>query len=696
MTHLVGLAVPHIFLHDDQYLMTTPCSCLRYGYRLLQGSHRIQSYSYVSLRCDTQHNNGPQRIESEPQPVYDHDKPRFVNAVHHRGDRFRDLKRAPQRPSEDDPALEALFSSKQEQLRENSRTRHSRTPFTNAEDRHGLPEMREKAKLQNPISVLEKTSDHAGVANRLDQVIAGLQQREKQIADLITEARSLLWKIKPPSPSDEGSLTLNDVQIQTKERDDTSKARRVTTLIKNLTRATDRYDVAWVVQLWRKFERSPDHTQLDLNSRETLYIHFLSAFFELSRQEQAIQVWNDMLQSNITPNEKHWNTMLKGCSKAHDIRSLQGVWSNMISTGVEPDQMLWTTYIHGLIMCGRWQQGLQVLDNLGARWNAAKKHRASKSPPSTETLQPRENQPLNKYDPNTPSLAPVQGAITALTVTQRHSLCLPLLKWATSHSIPLTTEIFNILLRPAVRTSDTAKIQKILSLMHAHSCPADEATYTILLDGHLSSSSNNSDHNTPFSHLSPTEQKDSILKILDDMTTHGISIDRRTYGTILRSLLSPQRGLSSEDAVRAVLAHMSANNILPDSYIYHMLITHHFSATPPDIPAIESIWKQIKLERPNLQSVFYEKMVEGYASVRMVERMMFFLRRIVQEGNSPRWGCLVVVLRTLIEVGEWELVRELVADVQGVKGSRGLMKHADEGVASLAKEEFWGIVEGLR
>ncbi|KAL8933693.1 MAG: hypothetical protein Q9216_006253 [Gyalolechia sp. 2 TL-2023] len=684
-------------LHDGQHLMSIPYRCLQCGHKRLQGRLCTRSLSYVSLHQNSRQSNGL-REDRKAQPILGEDGPRSRNDTETgSGGLRRPTKRVSQPALGSDSVLEALFSSQSEKPRESSRTRHSGTPINRPTVERGIFEPRETAELQRSTVGSEQSNDGTGLGVRLDRIITGLQRQEKEIADLIAETKLSMREIGTSTAVSEESVTFRYLPGPTRNWDDKSKARRVTTLIKDLERATQRYDVARVTQLWQKYQQSPDNTQLDCNSRETIYIHFLSAFFTFSRQEQAIQVWNDMLQAGITPNEKHWNAMLKGCSKAHDVASLQEIWTNMISTGIEPDQILYTTYIHGLILCGRWSQGLKVLDHLGAKWTAAKKQ--SQKP----TKQPQPQSPLspnnNKYDPNTPSLAPVQAAITALTVTQRHSLCLPLVTWATTHSLRPTTEIFNILLRPAVRTNDTEKISQIFSLMKTHDCPADEATYTILLDGHMSNHNNSNSNNTTFSLLSPREQRDSILRILDDMTAHKISIDKRTYGTILRGLLlSPERsggsgGESNDEAARAVLAHMAQHAIAPDSYIYHMLITHHFSRSPPDIPAVEAIWARIKRERPSLQSVFYEKMVEGYASVRAVERMMFFLRRIGKEGNSPRWGCLLTVLHTLVEVGEWGLVRELVADARDAR--RGLMRYADGNAASRAKGEFWGVVEEI-
>ncbi|KAL8716614.1 MAG: hypothetical protein Q9225_006073 [Loekoesia sp. 1 TL-2023] len=512
-------------------------------------------------------------------------------------------------------------------------------------------------------------------SSEFGQTIAGLQWREKQIRDSIRAIELSFGDAENPAPRREGSFILPSPETQLKKRMDDAHARKVTTIIKDIERATQRDNVAWVSLLWQKYQRWPVNAGLDWNSREVIYMHFLSAFFALSRQEQAIHVWNDMLQANITPNEKHWNAMLKGCSKAHDATSLQEVWNNMISTGIEPDVAHWTTYIHGLIMSGRWQRGLEVLDDLGTKWKTA----------NMAQVQPHS---LADYDPNKPSLAPVQAAILALTITQRHELCLPLLDWAKVHSLPLTTEIFNILLRPAVRSGDTKKTAHILSLMNNNQCPADGATYTILLNGHMSNINSN------FSRLSSQEQQDSILQILEDMAANKIAIDRRTYGTILRSLLSSNNAASNDDAVQAILEHMAKKNVNPDSYIYHMLVSYRFAQDPPDVAAVETIWARIKVERPSLQSVFYEKMVEGYAKVKAVERMMFFLRRIVREGNSPRWRCLTNVLNTLIETGEWSLAKELVEDVRDTKN--GLMRYADSNVSGNSKEEFWSIVEDVK
>ncbi|KAL8827052.1 MAG: hypothetical protein Q9170_007169, partial [Blastenia crenularia] len=662
--------------------MSAPHICLRCRRRLLQKRQFARGIGFVSLSQNIRQSGETLPADPKTQGTDSHNGRSPGNATKERNvESRRPVKRAPLSSLGMDSVLESLFSSQQEKQLKPTPTSYSGTP---------VDRVRPSNAEWQPETLARSDRSSGGQlqsSSRLKQIIAGYQRQEKQIADAIIETELLLNRPETPFFHDEGATQL-DGDRQPRKWNEDYKVRWVTTIIKNVERATKRYDVARVAQLWQKYQQSSDNARLDLNSREAIYSNFLTAFVTLSRQEQAVHVWNDMLQAKITPNKKHWNAMLKGCSKVHDVRSLQEIWDNMITAGIEPDQVLWTTYIHGLILCGKWQRGLQVLDDLGKRWNIGQKTQRSEPKNKTKTAQNPHN-PSTAYDPHEPSLAPVQAALTALTVTQRHELCIPLLDWAKAHSLILTTEIFNILLRPAVRAGDTDKIAYIFSLMKTNSCPPDEATYTILLNGHLSST------NPSFSLLSPQQQQDSVLRILDDMTANKIAVDKRTYGTILRNFLSSESGKSSkDDAARAVLDHMTKNNVPPDSYIYHMLVTYHFSGNPPDIAAIETIWARIKIERPSLQSIFYEKMVEGYASVNAVEKMMFFLMRIAKEGNSPRWRCLTDVLNTLVETGEWGLARELVEDVRD--GEKGLMRYADRNIGSMAKEEFWGIVDGIK
>ncbi|KAL8643713.1 MAG: hypothetical protein Q9226_008167 [Calogaya cf. arnoldii] len=473
-----------------------------------------------------------------------------------------------------------------------------------------------------------------------------------------------------------------------RSRDKASRRRAATTIIKDVERAVIRFDVARVAGIWQEYQRTLATEELEQQSREEIFIHFLTSFFALSNQEQAVHVWNDMIQCGITPNQKHWNAMLHGASKARDVTSLDEIWKGMLATGIEPDLVSWTTYINGLIMRKKYQRGLQALNNLGGIWKqTTKDQKATVVPQDGSAMEIHTT--LAKYDAHKPSLAPIQAAIGALLRAKKEELCWPLLEWAKSFSIPLTTGVFNVILRYAVRQGDSQLINHTFSLMDANKCSADEQTYTILLNGHMSNI------NSTFPDLSLEEQQISVLRILEDMTAKNVPIDQHTYGTILYGLLNPKTEKRNDQAARAVLDHMNKHNVKPSHYIYSILVTHYFSLSPPDLQAVETLWKRIKIERPILDREFYEKMVEGYAASRLVERMLYFLRRIPHEGKSPTWGCLSVVLNTLIEVGEWSLVKELITDVKDRRS--GLRRFADEGWKGDKQEaQFWFTVDNIK
>ncbi|KAL8690561.1 MAG: hypothetical protein Q9218_004013, partial [Villophora microphyllina] len=213
--------------------------------------------------------------------------------------------------------------------------------------------------------------------DNINQIIVALEQREQKLAMWIQEIRSSLDGLEPRV------LPLANEILQPKSEPKDVKwssdeiHRNVTTLIIDLQRATERHDIARVAAIWQRYQGSDlANAYVGKQSREQIYSSFLSSFFALSRPEQAVHVWNDMLQANITPNERHWNSMLSCSVKARDAASVEEIWKNMLAAGIEPDQTCWATYINGLIMCGKWQRGLRVLHDLGAQWRKAQTSRA--------------------------------------------------------------------------------------------------------------------------------------------------------------------------------------------------------------------------------------------------------------------------------------------------------------------------------
>lgn len=437
-------------------------------------------------------------------------------------------------------------------------------------------------------------------------------------------------------------------------------------LSSTLQHAIAKADASAVFNMWRQAEQQIVTEKLEEAHRDELFSQFLSAFFTLKRQAYAVEVWNCMVNVNHQPTRKHWHAMLAGCSAAKDLSSLREVWNNMLSAGVEPNMTTWTTWIHGLMICGDPESGLRALEDLGKTWKAA----------SNETTTASENK-------LTPSLIPVRAALSGLAQSNNIDLASTVLDFAHSQNLHPDTQIYNIMLRPAVRSNDQPRIQSILRTMSSTSTPPDIATFTIILNGLLSNPT------STFHTQSPSEQKTAIFAILSEMERNDLKPNTYTYSTILDGLLNPQN--LNIDAAQAVMQHMTANHIRPSPHVYTILTTHYFALSPPELPAIDSLLHRIKIEKTPLDPIFWDRMIESYARVGETEKMLMVLRRMPEQGQSPGWMALLACLRALVEGREWEAVRELVRDVEDVKG---VLRHGSG--PWRGKDAFWELVEECR
>lgn len=473
--------------------------------------------------------------------------------------------------------------------------------------------------------------------------------------------------IRPPIKGESPVSRETSLKASTDQEQLAVRSNEFTSISKDLTRATERSDIEKAIILWHNFE-----SRLKLkNSKEELLqrlnLQFLSAFFNLRRPERAAEVWNCMINLGYKPTERHWHAMILGCAKIKDLESMQGVWALMRNAGIEPDMHLWTAWIHGLIKCGSWQLGLEALEELGRLWgNATSTHK-----------QENESKLL------APSIVPVNAAIAAFQAIGKADIVPHLLKWAKSQNLRLNTSTFNTMLRHSILKVDDSAANEILLSMEQHQCTPDIVTFTIILNG-LVSNLNSSFHTNP-----PEEQKAIILSTLRDLEQKGLPANAHTYTTIIDGLLSSQT--PNLPATRAVLDHMAQNNFKVSPHIYTIISAHYFSASPPDLTALEVLWRRILAEKGILDPIFYDRMIEGYARIGEIEKMIFFLKRASMEGKTPSWVALAEAMKALYEAHEWELVRDLVADV--LDADNGVLRHGEGG--KTGRDRFWGMVDEL-
>lgn len=432
--------------------------------------------------------------------------------------------------------------------------------------------------------------------------------------------------------------------------------------------------------LWQRMETNISRGII----ADHFFSQFLWAYMCLRRPVQATHVWNRMVKLGFRPSQNHWLAMLRGCQHARDYNAIGDIWQRMDASGIRPGLRCWTIRIQGLILSGQLPQGLKALDDLSKAWDSA----------ASPVIEHDANDHLLQLDGGTkdllvPSIVPINAAISSLLTIGRADLVGTFLKWAESHKIPPDTTTFNILLRQAVRGNRQHDAQNILRQMESSQCQPDTHTFTIIIDGLFRNSE------SAFRLEKSETQVAAVGDILRQMKDTGIEASLYTYSSMLDGLLDAGHLREGKQinvpAARAVLDHMASEGIKPSPHIYTILISHYFNRNPPDLASIDGLWNRMQLEGGIRDHVFYDRMIEGYARVGAIEKMLAFLRRMPQEGKIPGWVALHAVLQSLVKVQEWDLVHDLVQDVSN---QDGIFRNASR--LSRGKKEFWGLVDDVR
>lgn len=422
---------------------------------------------------------------------------------------------------------------------------------------------------------------------------------------------------------------------------------------------------------------------------DSLFPQFLWAYMCLRRPDHATQVLNTMVEIGHTPAQEHWHAMLRGCQRARDHVTMRHVWQKMRASGIRPGLPCWTIWIQGLVLSGQWQESLEVLEELSNVWAPT----ALPDIGARRDLEDDADDSLSgRHDLLAPSIIPINAAITSLLAVRKPDLVGTFLKWAELHKIQPDTATFNILLRGAVRGSQPGVARSILTNLESSGCQPDVHTFTIVLDGLF---------RNPGSAFRSEDSEAQVVAVSDifrQMKDVGIEPSIYTYSSMLDGLLGSRVTTANwkhkrpnVEAARAVLDHMAKEGVKPSPHIYTILISHYFNSAPPDLASIDSLWNRMQLDGATRDHVFYDRMIEGYARVGDVEKMLAFLRRMPQEGKVPGWVALRAVLQSLVSAHEWDMVQDLVRDVGG---KNGIFRNASRFM--WAKKEFWYLVSDVR
>ncbi|KAI9842700.1 MAG: hypothetical protein M1837_006985 [Sclerophora amabilis] len=514
---------------------------------------------------------------------------------------------------------------------------------------------------------------------------------------------SMLAEFENPTSKTLISLASGEYGVETGQFHSESKSME-SHFLKRLNRAMEKADLERINALWNdaqswyaterpsggKEEGTSSHSSATLprgdeiaehtkqKLPESLFNRFIMIFMSLRCPDKAIDVWNRLAQAGAGPSQATWHAMLSGCRAARDVHASNDVWQKMISAGVKPDIRCWTTRIHTLSSCGRHELALQTLNQMGRDWlqviPQASRGQMNKDRKAAFATFGDVNGVVK------PTIEAVNAAMSGLLYHKRVEDVRRVMVWADTFGIKSDVVTFNMLMKNKIREGDPAGALQLVQAMESLQVTPDIVTFTIMLDGFFRDfiATNTTDE----------DKQRAAAQTLEEMESLGICANVFSYGTLIDALLKHHSNLA---AAEAVLNHMVSKNIKPSPHIHTMLLHHHFVQPTPDLAIIETLWHRIQLDGGVVDVILYDRMVEGYARVGETNKMMSFLKRMLQEGKIPSWEALSAVVHNLVERNDWQRASEVVTDAYH---SDGLPRAGNAG--GRGKKEFWNLVNDLR
>ncbi|TKW04611.1 hypothetical protein SEVIR_7G121100v4 [Setaria viridis] len=90
------------------------------------------------------------------------------------------------------------------------------------------------------------------------------------------------------------------------------------------------------------------------------YTSVISGYCKAGRMEDAMAVYNDMLESGTRPNTVTYNVLINGYGKAGDIESAVGMYQQLMLRRCPPDIVTFSSLIDGYCRCGQLDGAMRI------------------------------------------------------------------------------------------------------------------------------------------------------------------------------------------------------------------------------------------------------------------------------------------------------------------------------------------------
>ena len=453
------------------------------------------------------------------------------------------------------------------------------------------------------------------------------------------------------------------------------------------------------------------------SDRERILSDFIAAYVQLRSMDRAVKVWNEVIESNLQPNIRMADSMLKGFGASRSIQSVNDTWDQIRSWGIDPDVRLWGSRINALAVGGNVHMAIDAFKEMAAMWLKENADRpvqpAEPAQDSSSSKQSISRQPDHSVIVNQPDIpgAPkpnsycVNMLVQALATRKMKKELVPILAMARKLNIKADTYTFNSLIKMGVEDGDSDFVSSIFIQMTRLGIKPDVATFTVLLqavfqrhrgqitlenqqmmrrDGSPATGSDT----VPEATSGPTMDV-HVEKLLDLMTSSDVEANPWTFNAIIDGLLRSPTA-ESLPAAYAILSHVQKYSLPHSCHIYTSMISYHFRKDSPDSGAIQSLWQSARRDRGVVLDVaFFDRLIEGFGRHGEIGNMMTALTQAGKQGKAPGWPAMTAAVEALSATGDMARCNEIVEAVRRDEARGTSMR------STLRKGHFWELVENL-
>lgn len=266
--------------------------------------------------------------------------------------------------------------------------------------------------------------------------------------------------------------------------------------------------------------------------------------------------------------------------------------------------------------------------------------------------------------------------------------------WAQTFAVKPNLWTYNTLFRTCLKDGNLKEAMQILAKMEEDKITPDAFTFYGFADFIFKQANKSA--------MSADEQYRLMFNILDMLEQRGLEPSNVFFGSMINNLLkSGQDRGPNLPAAMLLLRVMLEKNVPVSSQIWTILMTHHFQqgrseggSGVPDWNAIEGLWKQMNQTTLGLDAMFYDRMIEGFASFGEINKAVNMLERMGKEGKRPGWSALGALLEAFVDQQLVDQARGLVRDVAAGTGLlREGVRSARDTTRNPARERFFEIAQ---